>query len=192
MRQVDRAYNFLRLGIEQGEFPPGRALPTQPALARSIGVSTVTLRQALERLAREGFVEAQQGRGTFVRSQRALAGPVLVADDDPSMRSLLADSLEALGFQAEVVGSGEAAVERVRQRRFSHVLLDLRMGQLDGAAAGAQITRLDPQTVIVFITAYPVDLFEAASRRLGPALVLRKPFSLDELEQVLRLRQRAN
>ena len=46
-------------------------LPTQPTLARSLGISTVTLRQALERLEIEGFVEAKHGSGTFVRSRQA-------------------------------------------------------------------------------------------------------------------------
>ena len=40
----------------------------------------MTLRQALERLADEGFVEARHGSGTFVRSRQALRGHVLVAE----------------------------------------------------------------------------------------------------------------
>ena len=65
MARADRAYLHLRTAIEQGQYPTGSALPTQPALARAMGVSTVTLRQAMERLAEEGFVEARHGHGTI-------------------------------------------------------------------------------------------------------------------------------
>jgi CheY-like chemotaxis protein len=153
-------------------------------------VSTVTLRQALERLASEGFIEARQGQGTFVRSQVPLAGPVLVADDDPSVRQLLLDAIRQFGFGAEAVDSGEAAVEWCSRRHYSHVFLDLRMGTLDGISAGDRIAQIDPGTLVVYATAYPGDLLDNARPGHWPALVLRKPFELDELERVLRLRLR--
>jgi CheY-like chemotaxis protein len=186
--RADRAYLHLRTAIEQGQYPAGSALPTQPALARAIGVSTVTLRQALERLAEEGIIEARHGHGTFVRSLRPVRGPVLVVDDDSSIRSVLMDSLENLGYAAEAVESGEQAIARVAQRRFSHVLLDVRMVGMGGLAASELIARIDPKVVIVFVTAYPVDLFEGEQAGQGPALVLRKPFDLDKLERVLQLK----
>lgn len=188
MARADRAYVHLRTAIEQGQYPTGSALPTQPALARTMGVSTVTLRQALERLAEEGFVEARHGHGTFVRSLRAVRGPVLVADDDERIRELLVESLEHLGYAAEAVENGEQAVERVNHRRYSHVFLDVRMQGIGGVAAGELIVRLDPRTVIVYVTAYPVDLFQGDGAAHGPALVLRKPFDLDKLERVLHLK----
>jgi CheY-like chemotaxis protein len=190
MSRADRAYLHLRTAIEQGQYPAGSALPTQPALARALGVSTVTLRQALERLAEEGFVEARHGHGTFVRSLRALRGPVLVVDDDDSLRDVLVDCLENLGYAAEAVNSGEEAVERVSQRRFTHVFLDVRMNGMGGLAAGELITRLDPRAVIVYVTAYPLDLFQDEAAANGPALVLRKPFDLERLERVLHLKVR--
>ena len=187
MSRADLAYLHLRSEIEQGKYPEGSALPTQPTLARTIGVSTVTLRQALKRLAEEGFVEARQGHGTFVRSHRALRGPVLVADDDLAIRSVMVDALEHLGFQVEAVESGEKAVERAARRRYSHVLLDVRMGGMGGAAAGELISRLDPRAVLVFVTAHPIDLFQREHGMPGPALVLRKPFDINELERVMQL-----
>ena len=182
------AYVHLRSAIEQGFYPEGSALPTQPSLARSIGVSTVTLRQALERLAQEGFVEARHGHGTFVRSRRALRGPVLVADDDDSVRALIVDALEQLGYEVEAVSSGEQAVQRAARRRFSHILLDVRMAGMGGVAAGDLIARLDSRAVIVFVTAHPVDLLQPDGHHRWPALLLPKPFDLADLERVLQLK----
>jgi len=107
LTRTERAYLHLKTAIEQGRYPEGSALPTQPTLARTIGVSTVTLRQALERLAEEGFVEARHGQGTYVRSAHAVRGTVLVADDDPGIRNVLVDSLAHLGFEAEAVENGD-------------------------------------------------------------------------------------
>jgi CheY-like chemotaxis protein len=147
----------------------------------------MTLRQALERLAEEGFVEARHGQGTYVRSRRALRGPVLVADDDPPVREVIVESLNALGYEVESVTSGEQAIERAARRHFTHVLLDVRMGGMGGTAAASVIARVDPRAVIVFVTAYPVDLLEREQAAPWPALVLRKPFDLRELERVLQL-----
>jgi CheY-like chemotaxis protein len=186
--RADLAYVHLKSAIEQGQYPEGSVLPTQPRLARSIGVSTVTLRQALERLAQEGYVEARQGSGTFVRSRQGVRGHVLVADDDISIRSAMVDALEHFGYRAEAVESAELAVERAARGRYSHILLDVRMGSMGGAAAGEMISRLDPRAVIVYVTAHPVDLFASDNPNVGPALVLRKPFDLNELERVLQLK----
>lgn len=52
--------------IQLGEWPPGTAIPPEPALARRFGVSMGTLRKAVDELAAKGMLIRQQGRGTFV------------------------------------------------------------------------------------------------------------------------------
>jgi hypothetical protein len=57
-------------------------------------------------------------------------------------------------------------------------------------SAGDRIAQLDPGTLVVYATAYPGDLLQSGRATQWPALVLRKPFELEELERVLRLRVR--
>jgi DNA-binding GntR family transcriptional regulator len=52
--------------IEDGEWLPSDRLPSEPALAASLGVSRATLRDALRSLEEDGFVTRVQGSGTFV------------------------------------------------------------------------------------------------------------------------------
>jgi GntR family transcriptional regulator len=59
----------LRHQIEDGGLERGKRLPTERELAEQYGVSRITVRQALDSLAREGFITRKQGSGTFV-SQR--------------------------------------------------------------------------------------------------------------------------
>ena len=66
-RQVADA---LRVAIEQGEYPPGTALPSEPEIAERYGTTRATVNYALRVLRGEGLVRPRRGRhggGTFVR-----------------------------------------------------------------------------------------------------------------------------
>lgn len=58
--------DLFRQRIARGQWRAGDRLPTLEALVLEFDVARVTVRQAMELLAREGLVSAQQGRGTFV------------------------------------------------------------------------------------------------------------------------------
>ena len=58
--------DIFRQRISRGVWPQGLRLPANEVLADEFSVSRVTIRQAVDLLARDGLIEAQQGRGTFV------------------------------------------------------------------------------------------------------------------------------
>jgi GntR family transcriptional regulator len=58
--------DIFRQRIARGIWTQGLRLPANEELASEFGVSRVTIRQAVDLLSREGVIEAQQGRGTFV------------------------------------------------------------------------------------------------------------------------------
>jgi DNA-binding GntR family transcriptional regulator len=60
--------------IEQGEYPPGSLLPSEHQLVAEFGVSRPTIVKALSSLRLDGWIETQQGKGSFVRGRPALAG----------------------------------------------------------------------------------------------------------------------
>lgn len=65
--RVDEAVDTLTERIVAGDFAPGEALPGQWDLAEIMGVSRLTVREAIKTLAAAGMVEVQPGNGTFVR-----------------------------------------------------------------------------------------------------------------------------
>ena len=61
--------DVFRQRIARNVWPPGTKLPTLEALMGEFDVARVTVRQAMELLARDGLVSAERGRGTFVTAQ---------------------------------------------------------------------------------------------------------------------------
>ncbi|MBV8035803.1 GntR family transcriptional regulator [Roseateles sp.] len=121
--------------LAAGEWRPGDALPSEPALAERFGASAGTVRRALDELAAENLVERRQGSGTFVSTHSAPGQQFrflrLVADDEASgfTRELLgcrrmratAEVARALGLRtAEPV----IEVRRLLHRRGRPVVLD--------------------------------------------------------------------
>jgi len=60
--------------ISEGEYQPGTLLPSEHQLVADFGVSRPTIVKALSSLRQDGWIDTQQGRGSFVRGRPALAG----------------------------------------------------------------------------------------------------------------------
>jgi GntR family transcriptional regulator len=57
---------ILREAIKRGDYPPGRAIPSETRLMQEYDVARLTARKAVRVLAAEGLVEVVQGRGAYV------------------------------------------------------------------------------------------------------------------------------
>src|SRR5215469_1503284 len=64
----------LRRRIESGEYPPGSLLPSEHQLSDEFRIARPTVVRALRVLRDDGWIETQQGKGSFVRGRPALAG----------------------------------------------------------------------------------------------------------------------
>lgn len=62
----DTIVKELQSGIIRGRYRPAQAIPTEAELQKRYGVSRITVRDAIRKLANQGLVVKQQGRGTFV------------------------------------------------------------------------------------------------------------------------------
>jgi len=59
--------------IERGTYPPGSLLPSEHQLVAEFGISRPTIVRALAALRQDGWIDTQQGKGSFVRGRHALA-----------------------------------------------------------------------------------------------------------------------
>ncbi|WP_230874709.1 response regulator [Methylomonas sp. LL1] len=115
---------------------------------------------------------------------------VLIADDHPLAREMLAATVRSLGWNPEVVSSGEEAVQRVIARAQNNklpdlLLLDWRMPGMDGLTAGQQIKQalgnIPNAPLIVMATAHDRDaLVREPGSNLADA-ILNKPVTASAL-----------
>lgn len=111
---------------------------------------------------------------------------VLVAEDHPATRAMLADQFEQLGFDATIVENGAKALEALAQRQYDVVLTDIGMPVMDGYALASAIRRQYPGLPVVAMSAHSTP--EQAHRSLEASIstVLVKPLPLAVLGRVLR------
>lgn len=129
----------------------------------------------------------------FVQSQ-IHPEPILVVEDEDSVRSLLLRKLTRAGFTAVGAADGIEALALLREQDFGVVMSDINMPRLNGLELLQIIREAYPDAVVIMVTAYG-DLEHAiAAMRLGASDYVVKPFDLDQLmnavRQALRLRQR--
>jgi len=116
---------------------------------------------------------------------------VLVVDDDPFIRKLIATTLEDVAqFELHEAADGIEALDVARRERPALVFLDVDMPGLDGIDAGRRLRAQDQTsaTTIVMLTAAHSEAVERQAEEAGADLFLTKPFSpLDLLQLVDRL-----
>ncbi|MFT4066006.1 ATP-binding protein [Paraburkholderia sp.] len=111
---------------------------------------------------------------------------ILVAEDNPANRALMTAQLGALGYRANVVNSGSAAVARFAERSYDMVLTDLNMPGMDGYALAETLRLQGTGVPIVAITAHAGDDERRRCDKAGIDAVLIKPALLDEIDRTIR------
>jgi two-component system nitrogen regulation response regulator GlnG len=111
---------------------------------------------------------------------------VLVVDDEPDMRWLLGEILEAQGFEVITAEDGPIAVEKVRQEAPWVILLDLKMPTLGGIEVLTEIMAIDAEVPVIILTAHGDVPTAVHAMRLGAYDYLCKPFQNDEIVLTVR------
>ena len=110
---------------------------------------------------------------------------VLVVDDEPKIREVVAAHLRSEGFEVVECSDGEAAVDAVRRLEPSLVVLDVMMPGIDGIEALRRI-RTFSDVYVVMLTARAEEVDKLIGLSVGADDYLTKPFSSREL--VARIR----
>jgi signal transduction histidine kinase/ActR/RegA family two-component response regulator len=154
-----------------------RAMGGDIAIAqRRNGGTIFTLTVTLARAKAEK--PASSGTDAEVSSDPVQALRVLSVEDNPFGRVVLNTILSELGHQAEFIGRGEAATERIAQGGFDAVLMDMVLPGIDGIEAIRRIRSLSPplgRIAIIGVSGRGDD--EVASRAAGADAFLVKPVS---------------
>ncbi|WP_414653830.1 response regulator [Geminicoccus sp.] len=112
------------------------------------------------------------------------AAMVLVIDDDPDMRRILVEQLEALGYRVRQVADGPTGLTLAAEERPDAVILDFAMPDMNGAEVARILRERWRDLPIVFVSGYADTA--AIESILGTSTpLLRKPFRVGELQAVL-------
>ena len=116
---------------------------------------------------------------------------VLVVEDDPLVRSVVARELTTQGYRVAEAPDGEAALERLAhtEEPFDLLITDLAMPRIDGRELAERAADLRPGLPVLFMSGHP----DEATRRVlmeADRPYLQKPFTAEELlsrlEEILR------
>jgi DNA-binding NtrC family response regulator len=106
---------------------------------------------------------------------------ILVVDDEEQMRDLLAKVLERKGYQVSVCGDGAEALALLEREPSDLVITDVRMPGLNGMEALRAIKELNPEIVVLIMTAFgSIDQAVQAVKE-GAYDYINKPFKIDEI-----------
>jgi len=133
------------------------------------------------------------GEGLSTEPQDAPSPPlpqqgVLVVDDEASLLALLDIGLRHHGFTVWLAAEGQEAIELYRrhEREIGVVLLDVVMPRLDGVQTFQALQKINPQLRCCFMTGQAGSISDARLLELGAAGVLKKPFSLADVAEIIR------
>lgn len=102
--------------------------------------------------------------------------PILVVEDDPSLREAIGDTLELAGRPYVAVDGGAAALKVLTEKAFSIVVSDVRMMPMDGITLLKEIRARLPHLPVVLMTAYAEVDKAVDAMRSGACDFLLKPF----------------
>ncbi len=111
---------------------------------------------------------------------------VLAVDDEEPVVQVLGDLLAALGQEVEIALGGAAGLERYSPERFDVVFTDLGMPGVNGWDVVQTVKSRSPDTPVVIVTGWGAQIEGGALRARGADYVIPKPFSLEDVREVLR------
>ncbi|MGH9501210.1 MAG: ATP-binding protein [Terriglobales bacterium] len=113
---------------------------------------------------------------------------ILVVEDEDEIRDMVRDYLERKGYTVVAANNGSEALEvALRYKGSIHLLLtDVVMPQLGGHELAQQIKGMRPRIKILFTSGYPEHAASPEKTAGPPAVILQKPYPLNELSTRIR------
>src|SRR5205809_4411782 len=111
----------------------------------------------------------------------ARKGSVLVVDDEEIMRDVLETLLSSDGCRVDLANTGAEGLDAYTKRAYGAVLLDVSMPGIGGVRALEEFLKLDPEAVVIMITAYATFDTAIAAWEEGAFGCIRKPFQNEHI-----------
>lgn len=106
---------------------------------------------------------------------------VLIADDEDSIRLILARAVEKMGLKARCVSNGKAALDALKSSGIGAAIIDVRMPELSGLEILGHSAEFAAETPVIVMTAQDTMENAVTAMKNGAFDYITKPFDLDEI-----------
>ena len=110
---------------------------------------------------------------------------IMVVDDEQSIRIMLRRVLSDWQYEVHEAKNGTEALNRMNKEKYTAILLDLRMPEMNGLQVIEKMVEMDINTSVIMMSAYGTVPEAVEAMKLGAVDYLVKPFDLDELKMTL-------
>ena len=110
---------------------------------------------------------------------------ILVVDDVPEFRAVLAKVLTEMGNEVSTASSGRQALVKIRENLPDILFLDIKMPQMSGLECLRRLSKLRRKLVVVVMTGYADIESAREAMRLGADEFISKPFDIDDLKRLV-------
>ena len=110
---------------------------------------------------------------------------ILIVDDDRDHAESISDVLAMRQYQVDLAFSGEEGVAKFRETPFEIVFMDVKLPGINGVEAFFECKKIRPNAKIMLMTGYSLEQLVARALAGGALGVLRKPFAMDEILDIL-------
>ncbi len=111
---------------------------------------------------------------------------ILIVDDEEGMRIALNEALSRVGFKVVSCADGREAVTKLKNDTYAMVITDIKMPGLDGLGLLREVKKICPETPVVMITAYGTIDNAVEAMKDGACDYLLKPFSFENLIEIVK------
>lgn len=119
--------------------------------------------------------------------EAALRKPmILVVDDYFADRETLKAILEERGYRVITAETGAEALDKVKEKHFDVIFLDIRLPDVDGTLIFEQVKTIDPEVAVIMMTGYSEEEVVRRAISRGAYTCIYKPFDIEKIMAVVK------
>ncbi len=111
---------------------------------------------------------------------------ILIADDDPTILSLLNKILISKGYDVKLAENGSVGEKMLKSEQFDLLISDIKMEPVDGMQLLKRTRQMRPHVGVIMLTAYATVATAVEAMKEGAFDYIPKPFKIDELLETVK------
>ena len=115
---------------------------------------------------------------------------VLLVDDEKDFTEVLAERMETRGMTVDVVDTGMAAIDKVKEKGYDAIILDLAMPEMDGIETLKHVLGVNPDLQVILLTGRATLEKAVEAVKLGAVEFLEKPADIKVLVEKIEAAQK--